>query len=163
MKALLFSISLFISLPLLAQDVKTEINNQVWKPFIEGYNTFNVDKFLSVYSKNVVRVPIDEKKIFTFSEYRLAVNREYQFNKNYKIKAAIQLRFTERIHARDKAYERGIYQINLTDNNGKPETIYNRFQVVLAKENGIWKIVFDSDSAEGSKLTEKDFKAASPL
>jgi ketosteroid isomerase-like protein len=142
------------------QDLKKEIDAQVWKPFIEGYNSFDTEKFISVYSKSVIRVPIDEKKILSYAEYKKAISREYQFNKNYKIKATIELRFTERIHNSDKGYERGIFKIRLTDNNGKPETIYSRFQVLLQKEADVWKITFDSDSAEGSRLTEKDFQSA---
>ena len=42
-------------------------------------------------------------------------------------------------------------------------TLYNTFQVLLNKESGTWKIVFDSDSSEGSTLSEKDFQAAQPL
>jgi ketosteroid isomerase-like protein len=163
MRAIIIVIAFLVSTSATAQDLKTEINTHVWKTFIEGYNTFNLDKFFSVYSKNVVRVPIDEKKIFTYSEYRKIVNREYQFNKNYKIKAAIELRFNERIHLPDKAFEKGIFKLKLTDNNGKPETVYSRFEVLLQKESGQWKIVFDLDSAEGSKLTEKDFQAASAM
>jgi ketosteroid isomerase-like protein len=163
MRTIFFLFAFAIVSPVFAQDFKADINNQVWKPFIEGYNTFNVEKFFSVYSKDVVRVPIDEKKIFTFSEYKKVVNREYQFNKNYKIKAAIELRFTHRIHTAERAFEKGIFKIKLTDNNGKPETIYSRFEVVLQKENGFWRITFDSDSAEGSTLTEKDFQAASAM
>jgi ketosteroid isomerase-like protein len=163
MKTFLILFSLLLANSSFAQDFKAEINSQVWKPFIEGYNSFNVEKFFSVYSKNVVRVPLDEKKIFTFSEYKKVVNREYQFNKNYKIKAAMELRFTDRIHTADRAFEKGIFKIKLTDNNGKPETIYSKFEVLMQKESGLWKIVFDSDSAEGSKLTEKDFQAAAAM
>lgn len=163
MKRTIFTACLFVSFSLTAQDSKEEINNQVWKVFIEAYNSFDTEKFMSVYSRDVVRIPIDEKKIFNFTEYRRNINRENQFNKNYKIKASIELRFFERIHNGDIAYEKGIYKIDITDNNGKPATIYNTFQVLLQKEGGIWKIKFDSDSSEGSKLTEREFAAAVPL
>ena len=163
MKSVAILFFLFCSISINAQDFQKEVNEQVWKPFIEGYNSFDLEKFMSVYSKNVIRVTLDEKKILSFSEYRKAVNREYQFNKNYNIKAAIELRFTERIYSADKAYERGIYKIKLTDNNGKPETLFSRFQVVMQKEAGKWKITFDSDSAEQSKISEKDFQAAAAM
>jgi ketosteroid isomerase-like protein len=162
-KLVLISVLVLSSFVSFAQDLRQEINKQVWTPFIEGYNSFDAEKFMSVYSRNVVRVPVDEKKIFNFSEYKKAVNREYQFNKNYKVKATIELRFNQRIHTADKAYEKGIFKISMKDNNGKPETIYSSFQVVLQKENGFWKITFDSDSAEGSTLGEKDFQSATPL
>ena len=145
------------------QDAKTEINKQVWSVFIDAFNKFDTDRFMSVYSKSVIRVPLDEKKILNYDEYRKNINREYQFNKNYNIKAKMELRFTERIYSNAKAYEKGIFKIELIDNNGKPMTLYNTFQVLLNKESGTWKIVFDSDSSEGSTLSEKDFQAAQPL
>jgi ketosteroid isomerase-like protein len=147
----------FASFAASAQDAKKEINNQVWKPFIEAYNKFDTEKFMSVYSKSVVRVPVDQKMIFDFTEYKKNINRENQFNKNYNIKAVLDIRFTSRIHAKDVAYEAGILKINLTDNNGKPATIYSKFQVLLKKENGTWKIHFDSDSTESNSISERDF------
>jgi ketosteroid isomerase-like protein len=146
-----------------AQDIKTEINNQVWKPFIEAYNSFDTEKFMSVYAKDVVRIPMDQKKIFNFTEYKRNINRENQFNKNYKIKANLEIRFTDRIQSGDIAYEKGILKIKMTDNNGKPATIYSAFQVLLKKEGGVWKIKFDTDSSTGTELTEKDFTSASAM
>jgi ketosteroid isomerase-like protein len=151
------------SISTFAQDLKGEINTQVWKPFIEAYNSFNTEKFMSVYSKNVVRVPVDQKMIFDFTEYKKNINRENQFNKNYKIKAALEIRFTNRIHQRDIAYETGILKIRMTDNNGKPATIYSKFQVVLKKENGIWKITFDTDSTESNTVSESEFNKAEKM
>lgn len=161
MKTLTVFTLLFISTCCLSQDVKTEINQQVWKPLIEGYNTFSTDKFMSVYSKEVVRVPVDENKIFNYTEYRRNINRENQFNKNYNIKAALEVKFTQRIHTPSHAYEKGILQIKMTDNNGKPATIYSAFQVVVRKESSGWRIIFDSDSSKG--VTEKEFLAAQPM
>jgi ketosteroid isomerase-like protein len=163
MKKILFIVLLSISSQAYAQSVTEEINKQVWNVLIDAYNSFNTDKFMSVYAKDVVRIPLDEKKILDFNEYRKNINRENQFNKNYKIKAKIEFRFTERIHTDNLAFERGIFKINITDNNSKPAVIYSRFQALLRKEAGVWKIQFDSDSAEKSTLTEKEFMEASPL
>jgi ketosteroid isomerase-like protein len=145
------------------QTTKQEINQQVWKPFIEAYNNFDTEKFMSVYSKNVIRVPVDQKMIFDFTEYKRNINRENQFNRNYKIKAALQIHFTNRIHSKDVAYETGILRIKMTDNNGKPATILSKFQVLLKKENNLWKIYFDSDSTESNMVSESDFNKAEPM
>lgn len=163
MKPSLIFLLVILPLSVWAQDIKKEINDQVWKPLITGYNNFDTEKFMSVYSKEVVRVPVDEKKIFNYTDYRKNVNRENQFNKNYKIKAALEIRFTERIHTPGVSYEQGIMQIKMTDNNGQPATIYSAFQVVLKKETGTWKITFDSDSSKASGVTEKEFMAATPM
>ena len=146
-----------------AQDLRKEINTQVWKPFIEAYNSFDTEKFMSVYSRNLIRVTNNKKKIFDYSEYKLNINRENHFNKNYKIKAALEIRFTSRIHEKDLGYEAGILKIKLTDNNGKPATIYSRFQVLLKKESVTWKIFFDTDTSEASTVSETDFNKAEAL
>ena len=88
-----------------AQTTKEEINKQVWTPFIQAYNSFDTDKFMSVYSKDVVRIPADQKLILNYTEYRKSVMRENQFNKNYKIKASLEIRFTNRIHGVGRCHE----------------------------------------------------------
>jgi ketosteroid isomerase-like protein len=163
MKKLVPVAFLLISICTYAQDPKDEINKQVWKVFVEAYNNFDTEKFMSVYSKDIMRVAQDDKKIFNFTEYRRNVHRENQFNKNYGIKAKIELRFIERIYAGDQAYEKGVFKIDLTDNNGKPATIFSKFEVVLKKEAGIWKIKFDTDSTEGATVSQKDFDKGKPM
>jgi ketosteroid isomerase-like protein len=54
-------------------------------------------------------------------------------------------------------------KISITDNNGQPATIYSKFQVLLKKDNGSWKIHFDTDSTEGNTITEKDFLKAEAM
>lgn len=153
-----------ISLTSWAQtDSKTEINRQIWEPFIQAYTSFNTEKFMSLYTTDVIRIPLDQDKIFSFSEYKKEINRENQFNKNYNIKLHLEIHFSERIHTATTAYESGIYKIHMIENTGKEATVYSKFQVILKKVNGQWKIATDIDSAEGSKLTEKDFMAAKAM
>lgn len=147
----------------LAQGSEKEVNTQVWKPFIEAYAKFDTDKFMSLHSSNLIRVSQDEKKIFTFSEYKKNIARENQFNKNYNIKANIEFRFLERIYAGTLGHETGIFKISIIENTGKSATVYGKFQVTLQKEKGSWKILVDSDTSEGGTVTEKDFQAAKPM
>lgn len=161
----LFPLVLLLSLSysVYSQTPESEINSQVWKVFVDAYNKFDTEKFMSVYSKDIIRVAQDDKRIYNFTEYRRNVNRENQFNKTYGIKAKIELRFTERIYSGDTGYEKGVLKIDLTDNNGKPATIFSKFEVVLKKEGGAWKIRFDTDSTEGATVTQKDFDKGKPM
>jgi len=163
MRFLLALILFAAVLPVKAQTPEKEINQQVWKTFIKAYNAFDTELFMSVYSKDVVRVPRDQKQILNFADYKKSINREYHFNKSYNIKANLEIRFTERIHTANTAYESGLYKISLIENTGKKETIYSKFTVIMKKEGTAWKIVMDADSAEGNTLSEKDFQAAKPL
>jgi ketosteroid isomerase-like protein len=161
MKKLVVFILLAIPTLSFAQNSEKEINTQVWKPLLETYKNFDTEKFMSFHSKDLIRIPEDEKKIFGFSEYKKILARENQSNKNYKIKATMEMRFSQRIDEVNTAQEKGIYKLNIIkDNNGQTATLYGRFQIVLRKENGVWKILVDSDAAENNTTVEKEFKAA---
>jgi hypothetical protein len=65
-----FTVVFFLfAYPLGAQDYQKEINDQVWKPFIESFNQYNTDKFLALHSKNVARSPRDAKQILNWEQY----------------------------------------------------------------------------------------------
>lgn len=162
-KLLQVALLVFLSIPGLSQSPEAEVNNQVWKTFVDAYNRFDTEKFMSVYSKEVIRIAQDDKKIYDFAEYRRNVNRENQFNKTYGIKAKIELRFTERIYSGETGFEKGVLKISMTDNNGKPATIFSKFEVVLKKEAGVWRIKYDTDSTEGATVSQKDFDKGKPM
>jgi hypothetical protein len=45
----------------------------------------------------------------------------------------------------------------------EPRSFYGKFTVLLHKDNGIWKIVMDSDTSEKNSISANDFIAAAPL
>lgn len=49
-------------------NAQREIDEQVWKPFIESFSQNNTEKFMSVHSKDVMRVTQDDKKIINWNE-----------------------------------------------------------------------------------------------
>ena len=52
----LFSLALLtISMIALGQGAKTEINEQVWKPFIKTLLSHDVEGFMNLHSKDVMR------------------------------------------------------------------------------------------------------------
>ncbi len=78
-------------------------------------------------------------------------------------KRQLGLRFTERIANDNQAMEVGIYKVIITDKTGNIRTFYGRFHVALRKENGVWKILVDTDSSEGNSIDEQDYLQASPM
>lgn len=143
-----------------AQDAQTEINKQVWQPFIQYFNDYNSEGFLSVHSKDVVRSPRDSKKIFGWDEYLKSQKSGDQRSVSAGRKRTLDLHFTERISGNNLAMDVGIYKTSSLDGNGQSLDFYGRFHVVLRKENGVWKILMDTDSSEGGLIGEKDFLAA---
>lgn len=153
---------IFLSLSMtaaLAQSEQKEINEQVWKPFIKSFNENNTAGFMAVHSKNVVRSPRDSKNVWNWDEYNQQQALGDKEDLQAKRKRILELRFTERIANKDVAIEVGVYKTSYGEN----QNYYGRFHVVLKKENGIWKILVDTDSTEGGTIGEKEFVAAQPL
>ncbi len=154
---LIFLMSLAISGN--TQPEQSEINEQVWKPFITYFNENNTAGFMSVHSKDVVRSPRDAKKVWNWEDYNKQQGLGDKEDIKEKRKRTLELRFTERIVNKDIAVEVGVYKTSYGEN----QNYYGRFHVVLKKENGIWKILVDTDSTEGGTIGEKEFLAAQPL
>jgi ketosteroid isomerase-like protein len=157
----------FLSNTFAQNTIQKEIDDQVWKPFTEAITTQNVEKFLSVHSKDVVRVERDSKKILSYDQYKSNVEKGWpgwkeSIAKN-KTKYSFELRFTERLGNENTAYEVGYFKNESTNADGQVRKSFGKFHVVLRKEDGVWKILVDSDSNEGKSITEEMFLAAAPL
>jgi ketosteroid isomerase-like protein len=146
-----------------SQTAAEEINAQVWKPFIEAFNNHDTEKFMAVHSKDVVRAPRDAKAVWNWQKYYSQQETGDKREITAKMKRDLALRFTERIQEDDHAVEVGIYKTTMTDTNGRVQSFYGRFHVVLRKEQGTWKILVDTDSSEGRKISEQDFLAAQEM
>lgn len=146
-----------------AQDFQKEINEQVWKPFIKGFNEHNTEGFMAVHSRDVVRSPRDSKVIWNWEEYNHEQAKGDQRAIKENRKHELELRFTERLADKDQAIDVGVYKTTYFLPNGNIESYYGRFHVVHRKENGVWKILVDTDYSEGDTIGEKDFLAAKPL
>ena len=135
-----------------------EINEQVWRPFIESFSNNNQEGFKAVHSKDVIRVMQDENTIWGYDQYFPAQKNPSEWS---KYKKSIELRFIQRIAGNDKAFEVGYYYTRSTAPDGKQRSSFGKFHVVLRKENGVWKILVDADS--GKEATEEEFKKAAAM
>lgn len=163
MKNLILLLAVCCFTKLRAQDLQKEINEQVWKPFIEHFNNRNAEGFLAVHSKDVVRAPRDSKMIFGWDEYLKQQTEGDKRGAACGRKHSLELRFTERIADKALAMDVGIYKTTSTDGQGQSRSGCGRFHVVLRKENGVWKILVDTDSSEGGTIGEKEFVAAKEM
>jgi hypothetical protein len=143
---------ILVSCSVFAQTGQKDINDQVWKPFIKGFEENNADLFMSVHSKDLIRSPRDSKKLLNWDQYRQQTSKQTGIH-------SIELRFTERINNDSQAIDVGIYKTSYPDH----PPYYGRFHVVLRKENGVWKILVDMDSNEGGTIGEAQFLAAKPM
>ena len=157
---------LFVSVSGLAQQSTKEINDQVWTPFTQAIMTQDVEKFLSVHSKDLVRAERNGKRVLTYDQYKAGMEQNWpkwkESNQKDNVQYTFELRFLERIANDTQAYEVGYFK-NLTIKAGEKRESYGQFHVALRKEGGVWKILVDSDSNNGKTITEEMFQAAKPL
>jgi ketosteroid isomerase-like protein len=150
-----------------AQQDQTDINNQVWKPFTKAIMAQDASLFMAVHSADVVRVEIDAKEIQNFTDYKAALEKGWPGWKESMAKNGskytFELRFIERISNSRLAYETGYFKNESTNAKGEIKKYFGKFHVTLRKENGIWKILVDSDSNDGGAITEEMFLKAKPL
>ena len=145
------------------QSIQQAINDQVWKPFISTYNNRDTHGFMAIHSKDVVRSPRDAKMVLNWNEYYEQQKRGDDQGKTSGNKRELGLRFTERIANENQAMEVGIYKVIITEKARNIRTFYGRFHVALRKENGIWKILVDTDTSEGNTIDEQDYLQAHPM
>ncbi|HEY0653603.1 MAG TPA: hypothetical protein VGD65_10775 [Chryseosolibacter sp.] len=146
-----------------AQDAQREINEQVWKPFIKGFNENDTKTFMAVHSKDVVRSSRDAKEVLNWNQYFAQQERGDKADLAAKRKRTLELRFTERIASAAQAVEVGIYKTSYANADGTTRSFFGRFHVVMRKEQGVWKILVDTDSSENNTISENDFLAAAPM
>ena len=141
--------------------LQKQINEQVWKPFIQSFNNRNDDTYEAVHSKDVIRVLQDDNQIFGYKEYFKKVDDSLKV-KWSTWKRSIELRFIQRIAADGRAFEVGFYKtFSVNSSTGEKRTGYGKFHVLLKKEKGVWKILMDADAKEDAN--EAVFQAAKPL
>jgi len=144
-----------------ADSIQKQINEQVWKPFIQSFNNNDSEVFKSVHSEDVIRVIRDDNTILGYQEYFREIPDSIKL-KWSSWKKNIELRFIQRIANNDKAFETGYYKTTSTNTStGEKRTGYGKFQVLLRKENGTWKILMDADARENTN--EKVFLTGSAM
>lgn len=136
-----------------SENIQREINEQVWKPFIQYFNARDQENFAQVHSKDVARVQQDGNRILGAAEYfKEPTEAEKKRHANQKV--SLELRFTQRIANDNKAFEVGYYKTTVTNvATGASRSSYGKFHVLLGKENNAWKILMDADAHEGTDET----------
>ena len=145
--------------------LQKEIDNQVWKPFIQSFNNMDTKGFMLLHSKDLIRVGEDDAYIVGYEQYyrdnaESNEKRRKDLEKNNDYKRTIALRFIRRIAKEGKAMDIGYYKVS-TITAGKISAHYGKFQVLLRKELGVWKILMDADTSE--MADEPGFLSAKPM
>ena len=144
-----------------SDSLQKQINEQVWKPFINAFNNDDNEAFKAVHSLDLIRVVQDDNKVLSYDEYLKPVADSIK-TKWGKWKHNIELRFIQRIASDGRAFEIGYYKTASTNvATGEKRVSFGKFHVLLRKENGAWKILMDQDAKEDAD--ENKFMLAKPM
>ena len=135
-----------------------EIDDQVWKPFIEYFNNYRTREFIGLHDNDMIRVSIDGNRIYGIQFYEAMQKRGDSASIARKAQRRIEFKFYKRIASETDAFEIGLYKSTNINADGKTQVYYGKFWVLLKKVNGVWKIKLDADSGEG--ITKEVWDAA---
>ena len=141
--------------------LQKQINDQVWKPFIQTFNNDDNQGFRKVHSPELIRVMSDDNQVLDYEDYLRPVDDSVKAQWG-KWSHHIELRFLQRIASNGKAFETGYYKTTTINADTKEKRVsYGKFHVLLRKENGEWKILMDQDAKEDADETK--FQQAKPI
>ena len=152
-----------IVVPVAAQDIQSQIDRDVWIPLFNASNAFDADAFLAVQSRDMVRVSVDSKEVYGLARYQSEIRKGFKRAGDRGIVRKSEVRFLERTASDELAYETGYFRSQVTLVSGEQRVRYSRFEFVLRKEGGKWRILIDKDTADGGRITEEQFRAAAPM
>ena len=132
-----------------------EINEQIWKRFMDAYGNQDAEAFMKIHSEKLVRNPIGYE-VTRFEKYKEQNELNFQQQKKEGIKIKIDFTFAYRTVTGGVAYEIGYYKVTSVKTN-KTDYYYGMFNVILRKENGTWKILSDADT--GEEVNETKFES----
>ncbi len=140
--------------------IQSEIDDQVWYPFIEAFNSNDYTAFNALHTKEVKRVT--KWGVLAGDDYYERNKRSFTRNDSLQVKRKIELWFEMRASKIDYSYEVGYYKITtLRKNAQNPEYYFGLFHAVIIKDRrGFWKIDqdWDTDTINNIKLTIEDYK-----
>lgn len=143
--------------------VQRQIDADVWVPLFAASDKFDADGFLAVQSKDLVRVSVDTNEVYGLDRYKSEIRAGFKRARERGIVRKSEIRFLQRVTSANLAYETGYFRSESIPANGEVRVRYTRFEFVLRKEGGRWKILVDKDTAEKNTITEKDYQAATPM
>lgn len=142
----LITLFLFTVCVLHAQDdIPTEIDSQVWHPFVHSFNALDAQTFNALHTPDVIRG--GPWGLYLGKEYYDGNIQHMAQGKAEGEERKLALVFEHRVHREAVAYEVGYYRV-VAIRDGAERTYYGQFHVVLKKIDGGWKIAQDWDASE---------------
>ena len=137
-------------------NLKKEIDQQIWYPFMQAWNNFDAEAFNEIHADNMLRGT--PRNLRSGKDYKSGNLKNFLRAKERGDVRNISFTFEYRVHEKFMAYEVGYYKIE-SMRSGEKNFYYGQFHVVLNKIGERWKIVqdWDADSLNGIEIGEEHF------
>lgn len=143
-----------------AGDPQSQIEKDVWIPLLAASSAFDAEAFLALQSRDLVRVSTASGEVYGLERYAREIREGFARAKARGVSRTSTLRFLTRIASGDLAHETGYFRSETKLAGGDTRVRFTRFEFVLRRERGRWRILLDKDAPEG---TEEEFQAAAPM
>ena len=145
------------------EKIQTEIDQNVWKPFKNAFETLDGEALNATYADAVLRVTPDG--IDTENTFKSKNLERFKKSKKDAVSISLDFWFDSRHTNASTSYEVGFYRIGFTDKEGNTNFSHGQFHIVVKKIDGQWKITQDWDTSKinGQSITETDFAKQKPL
>lgn len=156
-------LALMANLGLAQKAIEKEVNETLWKPFVESWSAFDAEKFNGLHTDDVLRA--NSNGLTLGKAYKKRMVQSFAGSIARKDKRMIHFWFESRVYSGNTGYEVGYYKIV----NSRPEederAYYARFHVVLKKENRQWKIAqdWDTGSINGVPIDKEDWEKGTAI
>ncbi len=143
--------------------IQNEIDNEVWKPFQNAFETLDGEALNATYAAEVLRAT--PNGIDTDNTFKAANLKRFEQIKKDGVSIELDFWFDSRRTNEHTSYEVGFYRIAFTNSNNETNFSFGQFHIVLKKVNGAWKITqdWDTDTINGKKISSVDFEKHKPL
>lgn len=145
------------------QDLRADIERDVWIPLFKGSDSFDAELFLSVQSKDLVRVAVDQKLAYGFTRYSKEIRDGFRHAKERKIVGLSEARFLERKVEGDYAFETGYFRSEVSLPGGEKRVRFSHFEFMMRREMGKWRVLVDRDTSAGPEISESAYLQAAPM
>jgi len=141
-----------------SNEITEAILKDVWQPFMESYKDLDIEKFKSIHANNLTRVSIDMNKIETGATYLNNIDGFFQRVKKMNRQVAITFSILSSATSDTKTYQTGYYCFSSrgSDSENFQPRGYAFFNVILIRENEVWKISMDADKKV--EIDEDEFR-----
>ena len=117
------------------------IDADVWIPVAASAAADDIAAMGRVYNPDAVLVTPEGTR--PISQVLAGWGKDMAVNKGKGIRASVALRFSKRQDDAETAYESGMFRYTLTDRAGVSTPRYRRFEALLVKTAGKWRVLME--------------------